>query len=163
VSRTPWLRAFWCKQFTSTHSLCVRVKQRFAGTRLSLKKRRLAPKSGDARWIAIAHESRIKRNQLPRRSSSESGKGKRFAVSFKGAAWHARRLSFSARRSKLRFIIMFMPTLQRAALSLLLAGSALGGFQSTSLAASVADVGNVPAVWKEQQIRFYFVTPGATK
>ncbi len=57
---------------------------------------------------------------------------------------------------------MSMPTLQRLALPLILAGSALGGFQSNALAASIADVGNVPAVWKEQQIRFYFVTPGAT-
>jgi len=61
----------------------------------------------------------------------------------------------------MRVIIMSMQALQRLALSLLATGSVFCGFQS-ALAASVADVGNVPAVWKEQQIRFYFVTPGAT-
>ncbi|MEQ1579047.1 MAG: hypothetical protein ABL964_00505 [Steroidobacteraceae bacterium] len=60
----------------------------------------------------------------------------------------------------MRSIIMSMPALQRLALSLLVTGSALGGFHS-ALAASVADVGPVPAVWKEQQIRFYFVTQGS--
>jgi hypothetical protein len=61
----------------------------------------------------------------------------------------------------MRSIIMSMHTMRRFALSLLLTGSALCGFQATALAASVADVGPVPALWKEQQIRFYFVTPGS--
>jgi hypothetical protein len=58
--------------------------------------------------------------------------------------------------------MMSMRVLKNVALSLLCAGGALLGFQSSASAASAADVGDVPAVWKEQQIRFYFVTPGAS-
>ncbi len=52
--------------------------------------------------------------------------------------------------------------LHRFLLALLITGGPLFECPSTAPAASIADVGNVPAVWKEQQIRFYFVTPGTS-